>query len=108
MYNKLRSEKGFTVVEVIIVVIIVAVLSFLISSFVSLSKSATINGSFSNAPAGGTIISLSPASGTTDNSGNIVVSITPHVDYRGGGNIWAKDVKSGIEDSPVHFSVTGP
>ena len=61
--------------------------------------------SFRVAP-NGTVITVSPAQGTTDGSGNISVIVTPHQDYRAGGNIWAKDVASGQEDSPVHFTVT--
>ena len=61
--------------------------------------------SFRVAPAGMTI-SVSPTTGTSNGVGEIVVTVTPHVDYRGGANIWAKDVNSGSEDNPVHFSVT--
>ena len=61
--------------------------------------------SFRVAP-GGITISVSPTTGTSDGVGEIIVTVTPHVDYRGGANIWAKDVKLGSEDNPVHFSVT--
>ncbi len=62
------------------------------------------NISFRVAPAG-TVITVNPASGNTDALGEVIVTVTPHADYRGGANIWAKDVKSGKEDSPVGFTV---
>lgn len=60
--------------------------------------------SFRVAPAG-TVITVSPRSDNSDALGEITVTVTPHADYRGGGNIWAKDEKSGEEDNPVHFTV---
>lgn len=58
---------------------------------------------FRVAPAG-TVITVTP-SGTTNALGEITVTVTPHADYRGGANIWAKDSKA-PEDNPVHFTVT--
>ena len=131
------NKKGFTAIELIIVIVAIV----LIGSLLAIAFSGEIKGSFTTAPptipagsdstfvytvtqtwvgqtrpkAGreitfrvapaGTVITISP---TTDNSnalGEITVTVTPHADYRGGGNIWAKDVKSGEEDSPVHFTV---
>ncbi len=50
-------------------------------------------------------ITISLASGTTDETGTIIVVVTPDEDYRGGGNIWAMDAKSWEEDYPAHFTV---
>jgi hypothetical protein len=54
---------------------------------------------------GGTVITLAPATGTTDVNGQITVRVTPHSDYRGGANLWAEDAKSGTEDPPQPFTV---
>ena len=57
---------------------------------------------------GGTVINIGATSGTSDANGNIDVTVTPHIDYRAGGNLWATDVTSGIADPPVFFTVVGP
>ena len=137
MHYKNNYKKGFTAIELIIV--LVAIL--LIGSLLAMAFSATIRGSFTTAPPtipagsgstfvytvtqtwvattkpkagrkisfrvapGGTVITVSPTTGISNGLGEITVTVTPHADYRGGGNIWAKDDKSGEEDSPVHFTV---
>ena len=53
-------------------------------------------------------LTVTPASGNTQPGGDLVVTVTPATDYCYGGNLWVTDVKSGIEDPPVHFTVSCP
>lgn len=66
---------------------------------------------FRVAPAEG-IIAITPENGTTlhtaiAGAGTIIVEVTPHADYRSGGNIRATDIATGEEDV-VYFTVVGP
>lgn len=138
MINANNKNRGFTLVEVVLVILVVL---FVLGSIVTLTISQTINGNFRVAPvtipAGGTasftyhvskgglgrtsplsgrtinfrvapssILTITPTSGTTDGFGDIVVQVSsPNVEYIYGGNIWATDSTSGIEDNPVSFDV---
>lgn len=140
--SQLNKEKGFTLIELIVLVVIVVVLFGAGTVVYERFLKVTIQGVFRVSPpqitagvpnnfiynvtrrkgsttrfkglAGRAVdfkvlpshIVISPATGGTTNAmGDLTVTLTPHIDYRGGGNIWATDATSGKTDPPVFFTV---